>query len=191
VVAIPSPSDFLSSLRRFTMSTENMNAETELANEMIEEMIAEVAGVDEAEQALDAEHAEGEALEAATPKSDEVKEPKTPAWEAFASALQAHAQALGLEWTEQKGFIKVVNASTAQKLYIAKGGKAVKRIDTTLPILGQDGTYPLEKPNGKIECHVVADVDTVKTVLTQLAGTEFGSLRASKRAPAKAETPAV
>jgi len=120
----------------------------------------------------------------------EAKEPKTPAWEAFAAGLKAHAEALGLEVTEQKGFIKYVNGKTQHKLYVARGGRAVKRVDTTLPLIGKvDSAYALEKPNGKIECHVVPEVQAVLDVLTILASEEFGSLRPSKRAP-KAETPA-
>lgn len=123
-----------------------------------------------------AEGTEGEASE----------ETKEPAWQAFASGLMAHAQALGLQVTEQKGFVKFVNGVTGHKLYAAKGGRAVKRVDTTLPILGQANTLPLEKANGKIECHVIPEVEAVKEVLTLLASDQFGALRPSKRA-AKAE----
>lgn len=115
-------------------------------------------------------------------------EDKTPAWEAFANGLRAHAESLGLKIEEQKGFIKYENEATGHKLYVARGGRAVKRVDTTLPILGQPNTLPLEKANGKIECHVVPEVEAVKGALTLLASEEFGKLRPSKRA-AKAETP--
>ena len=121
-------------------------------------------------------------------------ETKTPAWVDFIAALDAHASALGLMVQSQKGFTKFINGETGHKLYVAKQGRAVKRVDTTLPILGQDGTYPLSKPNGKIECHVVADLDTVTKVLSQLADSTGGKLRAAKRAPkaeeASAEEPA-
>lgn len=114
-------------------------------------------------------------------------ETKTPAWVDFIAALDAHAQALGLQVQEQKGFTKFINGETGHKVYVAKQGRAVKRVDTTLPILGQDGTYPLSKANGKIECHVVADLDTVTKVLSQLADSSMGKLRAAKRAPKAAD----
>ena len=82
------------------------------------------------------------------------------------------------------------NLETGHKLYVAKQGKEVKRVDTTLPILGQDGTYPISKPNGKIECHVIADLETVTAVLSQLADTSVGKIRPAKRAP-KVEAEAV
>lgn len=138
----------------------------------------------ETETSTEAQDAEGEQLAA-----EAAEEEKAPAWIQFTSALNAHAAALGLQVTEQKGFTKYINAETGHKLYVAKQGRAVKRVDTTLPILGQDGTYPLAKPNGKIECHVVAELETVTKVLEQLADTSVGKLRAAKRAP-KAEAPA-
>lgn len=114
-------------------------------------------------------------------------ETKTPAWVDFIAALDAHAQALGLQVQEQKGFTKFINGETGHKLYVAKQGRAVKRVDTTLPILGQDGTYALSKPNGKIECHVVADLETVTKVLSQLADATVGKIRNARRAPKAAE----
>lgn len=117
----------------------------------------------------------------------ESKEPKTPAWEAFANGLKAHAESLGLQIDVQKGFIKYVNATTGHKLYVARGGREVKRVDTTLPLEGVfEGAYGLEKPNGKIACHIRPDVQMVTEALTLLAGSDFGELPPSKRAP-KAE----
>lgn len=117
-------------------------------------------------------------------------ETKTPAWMDFCAALTAHAQALGLLVQEQKGFTKYINGETGHKLYVAKQGRQVKRVDTSLPILGQDGTYPLSKPNGKIECHIVPDLDTVRGVLSQLADSSVGKIRAAKRAPKATEVAA-
>lgn len=125
--------------------------------------------------------AEGQALEA-----EAAEESKAPAWVEFNAALSAHAQALGLAVQEQASFTKFINLETGHKLYVAKQGRQVKRVDTTLPILGQDGTMPLSKPNGKIECHVIPEIETVTKVLTQLADSSVGKLRAAKRAP-KAE----
>ncbi len=122
--------------------------------------------------------AEGQALSAEAEAAE-----KAPAWIDFCAALEAHAQALGLSIQEQKGFKKFVNLETGHKLYVAKGDRAVKRVDTTLPILGQDGTYDLSKPNGKIACHVVPDLETVTKVLTQLADSSVGKIRQAKRAP--------
>jgi hypothetical protein len=120
---------------------------------------------------------EGEQLAA-----EAAAEERKPAWVEFTTALAAHAQALGLQVTDQVGFMKFMNPTTGHKLYIAKQGRAVKRVDTTLPILGQDGTYPLDKPNGRIECHVVAELEKVTKVLSQLADSSIGKIRAAKRA---------
>jgi hypothetical protein len=158
------------------MSENNMN-DTNTEN-------TEIESTESVETTLEAQDAEGDQLEA-----EAAEEEKAPAWMQFTAALNAHAAALGLQVAEQKGFTKYINAETGHKLYVAKQGRAVKRVDTTLPILGQDGTYPLSKPNGKIECHVVAELETVTKVLEQLADSSVGKIRAAKRAP-KAEAPA-
>lgn len=140
------------------------------------------------ENQIETEMNETEMNASSETETTESKEAKAPAWEAFAAGLRAHAEALGLEVQEQKGFIKYVNGKTQHKLYVARGGRAVKRVDTTLPLIGKvDAAYALEKPNGKIECHVIPEVQAVLEVLTMLASEDFGSLRPSKRAP-KAET---
>lgn len=128
--------------------------------------------------------------------AEAAEEAKPPAWMDFCAALSAHATALGLQVQDQAGFTKFINGETGHKLYVAKQGRAVKRVDTTLPILGQDGTYALAKPNGKIECHVVPELETVTKVLTQLADASVGKIRSAKRVPkvesdvAVEETPA-
>lgn len=136
---------------------------------------------------IDTTDAEIEVTMNAEAAAAEAEEAKTPAWEAFTTGLKAHAQSLGLEVVEQKGFVKFVNGSTGHKLYAAKGSRSVKRVDCTLDILGQPNTLPLEKANGKIACHIVPEVEAVKTVLTMLASDQYGTLRASKRAPKAAE----
>lgn len=137
---------------------------------------------------------EGQDQEGAALTAEAEAEDKAPAWIDFTAALMAHAATLGLDSLEQKGFVKFSNKATGHKLYVAKGGRAVKRVDTTLPILGKmDGTYELSKPNGKIECHVVAELDKVTAVLTALASEENGKLRPAKRVKAEetvSETPA-
>jgi hypothetical protein len=129
-----------------------------------------------------------------TDVGSEPTEPKTPAWEAFIAATAAHAQSLGLETKQQKGYFQVKNATTGHKLYIALQARKVKRVDTTLPLLGVlAGAQELEKgpgSNGRIACHVPADMDTVSEVLAMLASDQFGNLPAPKRAPkAAAEAP--
>lgn len=136
------------------------------------------------------ENTESTDAEGAQIEAEAAEETKTPAWKEFSAALSAHAAALDLEVQDQVGFIKFMNKETGHKLYVAKQGRLVKRVDTTLPILGQDGTYALEKPNGKIECHVVAELDKVTEALTKLADSAtYGKIRAAKRAP-KAEVEA-
>ena len=152
------------------MNTNENNNEIEMTNTESTETVE-----------TETQDVEGEQLAA-----EAAAEEKKPAWIEFTAALAAHAAALGLQVQEQKGFTKFMNPETGHKLYVAKQGRTVKRVDTTLPILGEDGTYPLDKPNGKIECHVVAELDKVTEVLTKLADSSVGKIRAAKRAP-KAE----
>lgn len=99
----------------------------------------------------------------------ETKEKKAPAYQAFVSALSTWAEANGLSVKEQKGYFQFKNPSTGHRLVVAKQGKAVTRIDTTLEVLGQPGTRDLEAPNGRITCHIDADLDTVMHYLGILA----------------------
>lgn len=157
---------------------ENENTNTEIETETTETAVETTEATEGL--ALDAEETAMEQEMAAD------AEDKTPAWVDFTAALDAHAQALGLQVQDQAGFTKYINAETGHKLYVAKQGRKVKRVDTTLPILGQDGTYDLAKPNGKIACHVVPELDYVTAVLTQLADNSIGKIRTAKRTKAEA-----
>lgn len=108
------------------------------------------------------------------------KERPAPAYLAFVQGLQAKAEALGLAVKEQKGYFQFKNLATGHRMVVAKQGKAVTRIDTTLEVLGQDGTYPLDAPNGRIACHIEANPDVVAFYLEMLA-TGDAKLRAPKR----------
>ena len=117
------------------------------------------------------------------------KERPAPAYKAFVSACQNYAEMLGLSVKEQKGYFQFSNPATKHRIVVAKQGKAVTRIDTTLEVLGQDGTLPLEKANGRIACHLAADLATLEHYLSMLAsGAE--KIRAPKRSP-KAASEAV
>lgn len=118
--------------------------------------------------------------ETQTTEAKAPKERKEPAYKAFISALETQAQVLGLSVKEQKGYFQFKNLATGHRMVVAKQGKAVTRIDTTLEVLGQEGTYALEVPNGRIACHIEANPDVVAHYLEMLAtGTE--KLRAPKR----------
>ena len=113
------------------------------------------------------------------------KEKATPAWIAFTAGVKAHLEAEGLvpEIEEQKGFVQYLNPSTQQKLYIAKQGRAVTRIETTLDLVGViDGAHPLpeDRPNGKIACSLDPDHDTVLEAMRMLM-TSTEKLRPAKR----------
>ncbi len=136
------------------------------------------------EEVLSADPVEGEAVEEKAKKPAAPKGP--PAHEAFIAAIKAHASALGLGYKDQKGFAQFFNAETGHKLYVAKQGRAVTRVETTLPILGQEGTHKLEKPNGKITCTIDPDLALIEGVLLQLADSAVGKIRAPLRQP-KAE----
>ncbi len=122
--------------------------------------------------------------------ASEPKAKREAAWLAYAAALTAKAQALGLQAIEQRGFLNFKNEVTGHRVAVAKQSKAVTRVDTTLPLLGQPFAYPLAegKTNGKIACHTNADLETVSMVLDLLASTT-DHVRPSAR-KAKAEAPA-
>ena len=123
-----------------------------------------------------------------TTSTENKAEKKAPAYQAFVSALSTWAEANGLSVKEQKGYFQFKNIATGHRLVVAKQGKAVTRIDTTLEVLGQPGTRELEVPNGRITCHINADLDTVMRYMEVLA-TSDAKLRAPARKP-KAEQPA-
>lgn len=124
--------------------------------------------------------------ETLSPKA--AKEKQAPAYLAFIAGLEQKAQALGLSVKEQKGYYQFKNLVTGHRMVVAKQGKVVTRVDTTLPVLGQEGTYALDMPNGRIECHIDANPDTVAHYLEVLA-TSGEKIRAPKREKkAKAES---
>ncbi len=120
------------------------------------------------------------------------KERPAPAYKAFIAGLLASVEAmgLGLSHKEQKGYYQFSNPTTKHRLVIAKQGKAVTRIDTTLDVAGQEGTLPLEKENGRIACHVVADPQVVLGFLEAMALGD-APIRAPKRQPKAPKAAAV
>ena len=129
------------------------------------------------------ETTENETINTETVVATEIKEPKAkriPAWEAFAAALSAQAQVLGLTVTEQAGYIKVQNPQTKHRLDVPKQAKKVQFAATTLNVLGMPGTHPLEKENGRITCTLDADLETLGGFL-QLLASDTGNLPAPKR----------
>lgn len=131
----------------------------------------------ESEVDLDVEAIAGPAEEAPmvteAPAATDTKDKTPPAYLAFVAAVAAHAAALGLHVKEQKGFFQIYS-ETGHKLYVAKQGKGVSRIDTTMPrsilvVNGQDLSLPLSKPNGRIACHVDPSVESVNRALEVLA----------------------
>lgn len=135
------------------------------------------------EENMEAEHMEAAGAE--TPATGEKKEKGPAAHLAFVAAAKAHAEALGLQTKDQKGFFQIWNATTGHKLYVAKQGRAVTRIDTTLPVeeLGAI-SLPLTKPNGRVTCHVQATPEAVSAALDVLAS--YGEKIPSPKRPAKA-----
>lgn len=66
-----------------------------------------------------------------------------------------HSDVLYLEDTS--GWHKLCSRANGHRIVVQKGAKGLKRIDTTLPVKGQDGTEPLNATNGKITCHIKPD----------------------------------
>ncbi len=119
----------------------------------------------------------GTELKDETTGSSEPKSP--PAYQAFIAAVQAHVTALGLDLQvkEQKGFFQFGSSSTGHRLYVAKQGRGVTRVDTTLPrtaltVNGRDISIPLTKPNGRVACHIDPSVESVAAALEVLASFE-------------------
>lgn len=126
---------------------------------------------------------------AETPKAKRAaKEKTTPAWIAFTEGVRAHLDAEGLspEVEVQKGFVQYRNPETGQKLYIAKQGRTVTRVESTLDMVGTlDAAYPLSGI-GKITCSIEpTEVSVVEALRLLMTSTE--KLRPSVRA-AKAPT---
>lgn len=164
------------------IETTNMESVMEDTNEGTEQEGSEdgvlEASAEETEESVEAAPAEGD-------KAGEAE--KEAAHLAFVAAAQAHAEALGLQSKDQKGFFQFFNGTTGHKLYVAKQTKGVTRIDTTLP-MDQLGAIalPLDKPNGRIQCHVLATQEAVSTALDLLAS--YGEKIPSPRKAAKVET---
>jgi len=157
------------------------NDTTNTENEMLNEEGAEGEGTDTETLEADGENT----AEGTEPKAKKEKAP--PAHLAFIEAVKVHASALGLGYKDQAGFAQFYEAETGQKLYIAKQGKQVKRVDTTLPLIGViEGAYDLDAPNGKIACHIPAEQGVVFQALEMMAEKSFGKVRPANR-PAKAE----
>jgi hypothetical protein len=171
------------------MNTENTsNIDSSNDNNEITEAVME--SIEQNETDTQAQQASGE-TPAEEPVVKVAKEKGPPAWESFAAALTAHAQALGLDTQVQKGFVKMSNKTTGHKLYLAKQSRKITRCETTLPVLGQPGTHELESPNGRIVCTIDPDPAVVEGFLLMLADNEIAKLPAPKRAAkAVAETPA-
>lgn len=192
----------MTTINNETTNTENNDINEE--NDMLEQ------GEDQESQELEADIAEDEGVEASADDADDstetvveasasdapakepVKEKGPPAYLAFVAAAKAHAEALGLQMKDQKGFFQIWNATTGHKLYVAKQGREVTRIDTSLPMSALDGiSLPLSKPNGRIVCHVSPTLEAVTLALDVLSTHSDKIPSPKKAAKAKVEpTPA-
>jgi hypothetical protein len=167
--------------------------ETNFSDETADDTELEASTSEEDEQKVDGENdLQATELNDDAPAQNEKapkvpKEKAPPAHLAFIAAVKAHAETLGLGYKDQKGFAQFFNAESGHKIYVAKQGKAITRIDTTLPVLGQTGTYELVAPVGRITCHIDPDMNVVEGFLAMLADNATGKIPAPKKA-AKAAT---
>lgn len=170
-------------------NTQNDNAD-ETMTELNED--APAVGGEESMEASAEESVGEQAPTTAAPESPKTAGDRQKAWESFSAALTAHAVSLGLSMKDQKGFLQFFNATTGHKLYVAKQAKEVGRIDTTLPesVLPEGSTLPLEKPNGKISCHVRPEQDLVSSALDVLASYDQKIRAPERKATAKPATAA-
>lgn len=102
---------------------------------------------------------------------------KVPAWEQFLAALSL-AEHPEIKVEERKGWVKL-EGKNGHKIYVAKQTDEVKLVETTLEVSGLDGTLPLPKPNGRIDCRLVPTPDNVAQFLSLLVSGD--AIRAPKR----------
>lgn len=162
--------------------SENTVENTNTSNEIQEDVMDEGQMIENEMETVGNESKDNGAAEVvAEPTSADGEKKAAPAYQVFMTALQAHVEALGLSIKEQKGFIQFMNQTTGHKLYLAKGGREVKRVDTTLPKDQLEGLWlPLENDNGRITCHIEPTVDAVALALEVLAKFD-GKIPAPKR----------
>jgi hypothetical protein len=168
------------------MSNENTEISTDDETLTTESTMTE-QDINENEVALEQDLAADAETTGDKPKKE--KKEKAPAAHlAFIEAVRVHASALGLGYKDQAGFAQFFESETGHKLYIAKQGKQVKRVDTTLPLVGvMDGAFELDSSNGKIACHIPAEQGAVFQALEMMAEKSFGKVRPANRPPAKAK----
>ena len=172
-------------------TTANMTAQEQESAEMTDQVHEQDLTGDDG-QAIDGQGVTAAEQDKPEQTPAQTKEKAEAAHLAFVAAVEAHAQALGLSTKAQKGFFQVFNATTGNKIYVALQSRGVTRIDTTLPADALPGiSLPLEKVNGRIECHVVPTAEAVSQALDVLASYEQKirpPKKADKTAPAADST---
>lgn len=91
-------------------------------------------------------------------------------------------QELGLLRSDTSACYKIQGPTNKHRMYVFKS-KTLGKIDTTLPVQGQPGTYGLSAPNGAIACHVDADLVHLETYLRMLGDAELGKQESNKPRP--------
>lgn len=168
-------------------------------NPEVQQMLSEdldEAGLDRDERRLEADERAKVSAEAVSSVPAEVTRPIKPpqpneAHAAFASAVQAHAAALGLDHVEQSSFHKFLNAKTGHKAYVGRTVRTERvRVETTLPVAGLlPGAEAVteENRNGAIQATLdpaVGSSEELKVViqlLDMLASDRFGKLPPPRR----------
>lgn len=89
---------------------------------------------------------------------------------------------------DKSGWHKVTSKVNSHKIYVQKGDN-VKRIDTTLPVSGQEGTRQLKSPNGKITCHLEANEETFGVFVTAMSATDLEKLESKPARPFSPKAP--
>lgn len=78
---------------------------------------------------------------------------------------------LGYHQEPKSNFLKIESPVTKHRTYVQMS-KNLSRIDTTLEIKGEEGTYPLEKHNGSIKCHLDPTLENLERRLRMMADIE-------------------
>lgn len=89
---------------------------------------------------------------------------------------------LGFHTSEKSAFLKIECPSTRHRMYVSMS-KTLGHIDTTLPVKGEPGTYPLSKHNGSITCHIEPDLESLERYMRMLADGSMGKQTINRPRP--------
>jgi len=114
----------------------------------------------------------------------------TPAYVSFVATLKASIEGTSeIQVREVARYVCFESKVNGHKVYVPKNTGSMKKLDTTIPLLGKlKIASPLKKPNGKIECHLEPDAETIVSQVLPLLLSNETRLRENMR-PSRASGP--